>query len=87
MKVGFLRRQGYNSLMDWLQNPDHVYIGRRNAYVDGADESIWANRFKVDEFGREGCIQRFKEWLLKNKQLMSQLHTLKGKTLGCWCAP
>lgn len=64
-----------------------MYIGRQNHYVKGADSSIWANPFKVDEYGRDGCIQKYKEYLLMNDKLLNKLKDLKGKVLGCWCAP
>lgn len=78
---------GYKSLLDWLEDPNHVYVGRHNHYVPGATASIWQNPFKVNQFGRDECIQRYKEYLLKNEKLMPQIKTLKGKVLGCWCAP
>lgn len=47
VKVTQLRKNGYNNLIEWLDNPDHVYIGRHNHYVKGAIKSKWANPFKV----------------------------------------
>lgn len=52
VKVEFLRKNGYQNLSEWLENSNHVYIGRNNAYVEGAKGSIWANPFKVDKYGR-----------------------------------
>jgi hypothetical protein len=51
---------GYKSLLDWLEDPNHVYIGRQNPYVPGATKSVWGNPFKVDSYGRDDCIKRFK---------------------------
>lgn len=63
-----------------------VYIGR---------PSIWGNpyshkegtlaKFKVAS--KEEAIEKYKEYLLSNEKLMTQLHKLKGKVLGCWCMP
>ena len=64
-----------------------MYIGRNNHYVPGAVASKWANNFKVDEYGREECIRKYKEHLLKNDKLMAEIGELKGKVLGCWCKP
>lgn len=36
---------------------------------------------------REEVIAKHKAWLSENKELMSHIHELKGKVLGCWCAP
>ena len=35
----------------------------------------------------ELCVQKFKEYILSKSELMSSLHELKGKTMGCWCYP
>lgn len=66
VKVDSLRKIGYKNLLEWLEDPSHVYIGRHNHYVAGATGSIWANPFKVDEYGRDACIQKFKEYLLQS---------------------
>lgn len=53
-----------------------VYIGR---------PVKWGNPFK---FGtREQNIARYETWIKTQPELMSALHELKGKVLGCWCAP
>jgi hypothetical protein len=36
---------------------------------------------------RAEVISKYREWLLSNKELLAQLHELKGKVLGCWCKP
>lgn len=56
-----------------------VYIGR---------PSRWGNPFKIGrEESREIAIQKYAEWLAKQPGLLADVHELKGKTLGCWCAP
>jgi hypothetical protein len=35
----------------------------------------------------EKAIQLYREKLLASPLLLSQLHELKDKTLGCWCKP
>jgi uncharacterized protein DUF4326 len=57
--------------------------------IPGSD-GRWGNPFVVGKDGsREEVIAKHKAWLLspENKELMSQIHELKGKVLGCWCAP
>jgi hypothetical protein len=57
----------------------HVYIGR---------PSKWGNPFVVGKHGsREQVIERYERWLLSNDALMATLPELRGKVLGCWCAP
>jgi len=56
-----------------------VYIGR---------PGLWGNPFIIGEDGsREEVIDKYRQYLLGNRALMDSLHMLKGKTLGCWCAP
>jgi len=56
-----------------------VYIGRG---------SIWGNPFTIGKEGtREEVIQKYLDWIMKKPKLLEQLETLKGKRLGCWCAP
>jgi hypothetical protein len=59
--------------------PFEVYIGR---------PSEWGNPFLLGPDGtREEVVEKYRAYLLKNKTLMGLLPMLKGKVLGCWCAP
>ena len=83
-----LKKLGYTDLEQWVKNPNNLYIGRRNAYVKGAEDSKWKNPFPVDKSGgREECLRLYKEYILTKKDLINSLHELEGKTLGCWCKP
>ncbi len=56
-----------------------VYIGR---------PSKWGNPFYVSQVGgRAIAIDRYEKWIVKQPNLMADLHELKGKVLGCWCSP
>ena len=56
-----------------------VYIGRG---------SIWGNPFVIGKDGtREEVIEKYEQYYLENKLLQSKIHLLKGKKLGCFCAP
>ena len=56
-----------------------VYIGR---------PSKWGNPFKLKKGeSRELCLARYRDWLMSQGDLLSSLGELRGKTLGCWCAP
>jgi hypothetical protein len=56
-----------------------VYIGR---------PSKWGNPFFLDsEDSREEVIQKYRNWIVTQEHLMSDLKNLRGKRLGCWCAP
>lgn len=61
------------------KEPYDTYIGRPGP---------WGNPFVIGKDGtREEVVQKYKEWVLKQPHLLSKLHELRGKTLGCWCAP
>jgi hypothetical protein len=65
------------------KEPYDVYIGR---------PSKFGNPFplppKATEEERIECAVKFEEWFRKQPDLIKfAKETLKGKTLGCWCAP
>ncbi len=56
-----------------------IYIGRG---------SKWGNKFVIGKDGdREEVIMKYREWILKNNDLLNSLEELKGKRLGCFCKP
>lgn len=56
-----------------------VYIGRGGQ---------WGNPFKIGRDGtRAEVIEKYRKWIKTQPHLLSQLHILKGKRLGCWCKP
>ncbi len=56
-----------------------IYIGR---------PSKWGNPFMMGGSGgtREEVIQKFRDYILSSP-LRNDLHELRGRVLGCWCAP
>ena len=66
----------------WSNGDDNVFVGRG---------SKWGNPFLLAEHkNREEVVRLFKEHLLYDKrfkQLKNSISELKGKVLGCWCAP
>jgi len=77
-----------------MKHPFDVYVGRGRCPKTG-QFSKWGNpfshqinsiaRFKTNS--RKESIDKFREWIETQPQLMNSLAELKGKTLGCWCAP
>lgn len=48
----------------------------------------WGNPFRIGKDGnREEVIRKYEAWLAGQPDLMSSIPELRGKTLGCWCAP
>jgi hypothetical protein len=76
-----------------VKNPD-VYIGRAtgkrgkwgNPYTHIPDKATLAVHIVGS---REEAIAAYREYITngEGRHLLEDLHELKGKTLGCWCAP
>lgn len=50
--------------------------------------SKWGNPFHIGPDGtREEVIGKYREWILGQDGLLEALQELRGKRLGCWCAP
>lgn len=48
----------------------------------------WENPFIIGKDGtRKEVIEKYKQWILTQPRLLKQLPMLKGKRLGCYCAP
>lgn len=56
-----------------------VYIGR---------PSKWGNPFVIGKDGtRKEVLEKYRQYILNNKELYDSLMELDGKILGCWCKP
>lgn len=65
----------------WKSNPNAVYIGRGRG-----ERGKWGNPFKVEDWGREICLELYREWLKKKlKEEPDFLEPLRGKDLVCFC--
>jgi len=61
------------------KEPYDVYIGR---------PSKWGNPYRIGPDGsREEVIEKYRRHLLNQPELLADLDELRGKVLGCWCAP
>lgn len=60
-------------------SPYDVYIGR---------PSIWGNPFNIGHDGdREEVVEKYRQWIMCQPQLLARLPELQGKRLGCFCTP
>jgi hypothetical protein len=90
-------QQTQDNLKQWMDDPQNVYIGRANiVFIDNQrfpkQASPFCNPFKIDkDTSIDAVCDKFKsfmkERLDKDKDLVKQLTSLKGKRLGCWCKP
>ena len=72
-------------------HPDKVVnIHRDNydVYIGRGKGSIFGNPFPITErCDRECVVALFTDYILKTPTVLSKLHELKDKVLGCFCAP
>jgi hypothetical protein len=70
--------------------PFDVYIGHANGRA-GLNASKWANPFKLprgaDLHTRLAVLAKYAAWLEGQPELLAAIGELRGKVLGCWCAP
>jgi hypothetical protein len=70
-------------------------VNKEGADVYIARPSIWGNPYShkpdtLAEFrvaSRSEAIQKYREWIVTQPELMAKLPELRGKTLGCFCKP
>lgn len=65
-----------------------VYIGRA-VRRKRLPQSKWANPFPLamGNGDRQPVIEAYRRWLQEQPELLAALPELRGKVLGCWCAP
>lgn len=87
-------RPDYDNLKEWMENPNHEYIGRRGVVFIEKERfpkkaSQWANPFIVKKEGRDKCLEMYECWVRKKieKEGKDEIKKLKNKVLGCWCCP
>lgn len=71
-------------VVNLYKEPYDVYIGRAGKGQSG----FWGNPFKVGPDGTlDEVLDKFRVYVLESPELMSRLHELRGKRLGCFCKP
>ena len=68
-----------------------VHCKKEKFDVNIGRPSKWGNPFVLsdpkNEVERQEIIVKYSAWILQQPKLMNSLWELRGKTLGCWCAP
>jgi hypothetical protein len=68
------------------KKPYDVYIGRPSKWGnDWSHQQGTQAEFVVAT--REEAIEKYREWIMTQPELLADLYELKGKVLGCWCKP
>ena len=71
---------------------ERAYIGRRVQWATPREPaSTFANPYPVEQHGRQGAISLYRLYLTVMLQKVpgrrEELERLRGRVLGCWCAP
>ena len=63
-----------------------VRISHYDVFI--ARPSPWGNPFRVGRDGtRVECLKKYRAWLQEQPHLLARIPELRGKRLGCYCAP
>jgi hypothetical protein len=83
-----VRKAANDSLRHLVDDERFVYCGDSVQYTSWK-RSIWFNPFHklVKQGKREEAIEKYRNYLLSNPDLIKKLPELRGKILGCWCYP
>jgi len=62
---------------------------KRDSYDVRIDRTTkWGNPFRIGRDGtRAEVLKKYEYWVREQPPLIAALHELRGKVLGCWCAP
>lgn len=64
--------------------PYDVYIGRPSKWgnIYSSKSSKYAKYLTKN---RKESIEKYREYILNNQELLNSLDELRGKTIACWC--
>lgn len=84
-----VRKSGpHQHLVPWLESEGLMtYVGHsgpRHAWPGSDFASPFVKEAKSD---REAMVRHYEQWLDERPELLRRLGELKGRGLGCWCAP
>ena len=80
MNINIVNLRNISDIDAWLRNSNNVYIGR---------DSEWGNPFRLKNYSfcRQTVVDLYKAHVLSTPELAKKVGELRGKVLGCWCAP
>lgn len=91
--INIVNLTNITDIESWLKDDKNIYVGRANNIIGRANNIIrywkWGNPYKLHEFNnnRQLVVKLYTKYILTNSCLASTVSELKGKVLGCWCAP
>lgn len=64
-----------------------VYIGRGSKWGNPFTHLDGKTTAEYKVASRDEAVDKYREWVLTQPELMASLHELRGKTLACFCKP
>jgi len=65
-----------------------IFIGRDKS---NPERGKFGNPYEEWKYGREECLRKYKDYFYArlgiDRRFRDAVHSLKGKTLGCFCKP
>ena len=81
-----MSRNGKTRVVHCRKEKYDVYVARGSKWGNPYSHLPTSNApFKVAT--REEAIEKYREWILTQPELLADLKSLKGKILSCWCHP
>ena len=77
-----------DSLEEWLQNPDHIYIGRhcwKTRHYKHLIKFDFGNPYRYSD--RRLAVINYLQDIVINKKFIEDIAYLSERALGCWCTP
>lgn len=66
----------------------NIKNGEFDVYIGRGKNSKFGNPFKIGTDGtREDVINKYKKWIINQKDILKLFPSLRGKKLGCFCSP
>lgn len=75
-------------VVHFKKSPYDIYIGRGKGNKWGNPYSHKEDTLaKFQVATRKEAIEKYREWIMTQPELLAALPELKGKVLGCYCKP
>lgn len=84
-----VRKNGpHKHLVPWLDSEGLLtYVGHGGARHSWPGSEFASPFVKEAKSDREAMVRHYEQWLDEQPELLDKLGELKGRALGCWCAP
>lgn len=68
------------------KKPYHIYVGRGSEWGNPYSH-LPSTKAEFKVVDRKEAIEKYIKWIVTQKELLMKLRYLRGRMLGCYCAP